>query len=138
MQSQKNIGEAGVILRLDSGAGLLAGLLVLVLHRWLAGLYGLLPALLVFMGIVNLAYGSYSGWLARRWRRGQTLSPALIGLLVAGNAAWAAVCLTLVALEGASLTMFGRAHLIGEAVFVGALAFVEWRRVLPAVVARQQ
>jgi hypothetical protein len=75
------------------------------------------------MGVANLAYGTYSGALARRARRPY----ALLVLLVVANATWAVLCgVAAVALAGTA-SAFGLAHLVGEGVFVGALAALEWR-----------
>lgn len=46
--------------RLDGIAGLTAGLFVLSLSHWLANLYALPIQLLIFNGIANLLYGTYS------------------------------------------------------------------------------
>ncbi|MDF1503634.1 hypothetical protein [Roseisolibacter sp. H3M3-2] len=111
------------ILWFDSGAGLLAGLGMLLLSAPLAGLYALPRPMLVAMGVANLAYGTYSGLLARRARRPY----ALVVLLVAANAAWAAFCLLAAARLAGTASAFGLAHLVGEGALVGALAAVEWR-----------
>jgi hypothetical protein len=112
------------LLWVDCGAALLAGLAVLSLSGWLARLYTLPRGLLVAMGVANLAYGAFSFSLARRSRR----PPPLIVLLVVANATWAALCgIAAVRLAGVA-SAFGLAHLIGEGLFVGGLAGLEWRR----------
>jgi hypothetical protein len=111
------------LLWIDSGAALLAGVVVLALSGWLSELYALPRPLLLVMGAVNLAYGTYSGSLARRARRPYRL----IVLLVAANATWAVLCgLAAVSLADTA-SMFGLAHLVGEGLFVGGLAALEWR-----------
>lgn len=111
------------LLWIDSGAGLIAGTLMLSLSGWLAELYALPRALLVAMGVANLAYGSYSLSLARRAVR----PPALIALLIAANGAWALLCFLAAARFAGVASPFGMAQLVGEGVFVGGLAALEWR-----------
>lgn len=119
------------ILRFDSLAGLLVGILVLVLKDELAGLYGLQPTVVFWTGIANLAYGSYSGTLVLRERWGHLPSRQAIGLLVAGNLAWTVVCGLLIAYFWQDASAIGIAVLAFEGLFVGALALVERRFVLP-------
>lgn len=111
------------LLWIDSSAGLLAGATVLALSGWLSDLYALPRTLLVTMGIANLAYGTYSGTLARRARRPYAM---LVALIVA-NAAWAVLCALAAVRFRATASVFGLTHLIGESVFVGGLAALEWR-----------
>ena len=113
-----------LLLWVDSGAGLLAGVTVLSLSGWLSELYALPRPLLVGMGAANVAYGAYSGSLARRAHR----PLALLTVLVVANATWAGLCaLAAVRLAGTA-SAFGLAHLIGEGLFVGGLAALEWRQ----------
>ena len=111
------------LLWIDSGAGLLAGAVVLALSPWLGELYALPRQLLTAMGVANLAYGTYSGALARRARRPYIM----VVLLVAANATWAGLCALLAVRFADTASAFGLAHLIGEGLFVGSLAAVEWR-----------
>jgi hypothetical protein len=111
------------LLWIDCGAAALAGVAMLTLGAWLSGLYGLPRRLLLFMGAVNLLYASYSFTLATRSRRPRSL----IHLLVFANLGWAAVCLVLEVVFARSATVFGIAHFVGEAIFVGGLASLEWK-----------
>lgn len=97
---------------------------MLTLSGWLSRLYVLPPGLLLFFGGVNLLYASYSFSLALRARRPMSL----IKLLVYANAAWSAVCLGLAVRFWEQVSLFGAGHLIGEAIFVGGLAALEWRQ----------
>jgi hypothetical protein len=72
---------------------------------------------------MNLVYGSYSFSLAVR----RTRPLALLTLLVAANLVWVLVCTALAVNFRDVATPFGFAHLLGEAVFVGGLARLEWR-----------
>ena len=111
------------LLWIDCGAALLAGLAVLSLSAWLGRIYALPRGLLVAMGVANLAYSAFSFSLARRARRPRSL----IVVLVVANASWAALCgIAAVRLAGVA-SAFGLAHLIGEGLFVGGLAALEWR-----------
>lgn len=97
------------LLRVDSGGGLAAGVLVLLFHRELRAIEALPEALLLFTGAANVGYGLYSGSLLR-------------GVPAAG--AWG----------GAS--GWGTAHPAGEGVYVGLLAWVEYRSFWHAPVLR--
>jgi hypothetical protein len=110
------------LLWIDCAAGALAGAAVLALGPWLSRLYALPRELLLFVGAANLLYASYSFSLARRAERPMFL----VKLLVYANAAWVPVCLGLAASFRGRATVFGLAHLIGEALFVGGLAALEW------------
>ena len=112
------------LLWVDCVAAGLAGAVVLSLAGWLSPLHGLPRGLLLFTGAVNVAYGAYSFSLAVRANRPRWS----IHVLVVANLTWAAVCLGLAAAFSASATWFGLGHLVGEALFVGGLATLEWRR----------
>ena len=112
------------LLWIDSGAALLAGVAVLALATRLSELYALPRALLLGMGAANLTYGLFSGSLARRARR----PPRLLVALVVANAAWAGLCGAAALGLADRATAFGLAHLVGEGLFVGGLAALEWRQ----------
>ena len=99
------------------------GAAVLSLSGFLSRLYGLPRALLLFTGFANVFYASYSFTLAVRSIRPRSL---IIALALA-NSLWAVVCTCLALLVAASATAFGLVHLLGEALFVGGLAALEWR-----------
>jgi len=92
--------RARSLLWLDGGAGCVVGLLVVTLREWLAAIYSFPLDLVLFFGLSNLAYSSYSttlAVLASTWR-----SASVLGLAS-------------VALEG---------------IFVGSLAYAEYRFLL--------
>lgn len=97
---------------------------MLSLAHWLSGWYALPVELLRFNGFVNLAYGTYSFSLALRRRR----PPWMIMLLAFANAAWLFVCLAMAVHFSATASGFGLATLVGEGLFVGGLAWLEWTR----------
>jgi hypothetical protein len=53
------------LLRVDSGGGLAAGVLVLLFRRELSAIEALPAALLLLTGAANVGYGLYSGSLLR-------------------------------------------------------------------------
>lgn len=111
------------LLWIDCTAAALAGVTVLILSGWLSSLYALPRGLLRVMGTVSILYAAYSFTLAIL-----SLRPiSSINLLVLANLAWALMCLGLAVVFAGSATVFGIGHLVGEAVFVGGLAGLEWR-----------
>ncbi len=110
------------LLWVDCTAGALAGVAVITLSGWLSQLHALPRGLLLFTGAVNLVYASYSFSLVVRTERPKYL----IYLLVFANLTWAVICLSLAVIFLESVTLFGIGHLVGEAVFVGGLATLEW------------
>lgn len=115
------------LLTFDSLGGLIAGVGVIALHQPLSAWENLPPALLLSTGAANIAYGLYSGRLALLARRGQPVAPVLLRILVAANAFWALVCTLLTVAFWPRLTVWGMAHLVGEGIYVGTLAWVESR-----------
>ncbi len=110
------------LLWIDCLAGGIVGLFVLTFSGWLSELYGLPRQVLLFTGVANLVYASFSFSLAVR--RERPLS--LLYLLIVANAAWVPVCFGLAVTFLSSATAFGVIHLAGEGVFVGGLAALEW------------
>lgn len=111
------------LLWVDCIGALAAGGLVLPLSGWLSGLYGFPLSFVVFLAIVNLAYGSFSLSLAIRPQR----PLALVSLLAAANAAWGFLFCFGAAIGWASAASpWGLAHLIGEGIYVGGLGLLEW------------
>jgi hypothetical protein len=111
------------LLWVDCTGAALVGVTVISLSGWLSRLEGLPQEVLLFTGAVNLLYASYSFSLAVRAERPMRL----IKLLVFANLAWVPVCLGLVVAFSSTATPFAYAHLVGEAVYVGGLAVLEWR-----------
>ncbi|HYW32468.1 MAG TPA: hypothetical protein VE869_13245 [Gemmatimonas sp.] len=99
------------------GAGMLA------MGGWLSARFGLPRELLWVMGVANMGYGLYSGWLFTRHAR----PPRAIVALVCANATWAIVCILVVFHYAPIASVFGVAHLAGEGLIVGGLAVLEWR-----------
>jgi len=110
------------LLWVDCSAGAIVGVTVLLLHGWLSKWYGLPQNLVLFMGVANLAYASYSFSLALRKKR----PLALIRLLVIANLAWALLLLIWVVVFNGTASPLGLAYLVMEALFVGGLGILEW------------
>lgn len=106
----------------DCTAGAVVGVVVLALSGWLSDLHDLPRSVLVFTGVMNLAYASYSFSLARRQMRPRVL----VQILAIANMAWAPVCIILSVMHWESASVFGHLHLLGEAAFVGGLGAYEW------------
>lgn len=111
------------LLWIDSAAAATGGFFVLLLATLLSELYRLPYGLLLFIGMVNLLYAGYAGSLAIRRKRPR----ALLYVLIIGNTLWMAVCLALALRFAGHAAPLALAHLIGETLFVGALAACEWR-----------
>lgn len=86
----------------------------------LTGLPGWLP---IFMGSANLLYAafSFSIVMAARYR---TMP---VQLLVLANATWSVTCIFMACIFFSTATMLGLSYLLAEAVFVGCLAYLEWK-----------
>lgn len=111
------------LLWIDCCSGLLAGLIVLVASRILANCHSLPVGLIVFTGVANLAYGSFSLSLALRQNRPMTL----IKFLAWANILWAVACIVFMFTWNESISLSGRIHLVGEGIYVGGLGLLEWR-----------
>ena len=117
------------ILWIDCGAACVAGIVMLAAREWIAELHGLSRSLMMFVGVVNLVYGSYSGSLALRASMGRMPSRLAIDVLIAANFAWSIVCAALVGTTWGSST--GAAQFGLEGCFVAVLAICERRYVRP-------
>ncbi len=111
------------LLWVDSLGGLTVGVAMLLLRAWWVRWYHLPEDLLLLMGVMNVLYGLFSLSLAARARRPKSL----LMLLIAANAIWAVACLRWATIHAGEATILGFAHLLGEALFVGGLAALEWR-----------
>lgn len=125
--------RAKPLLVLDGAAGALVGLVVLALHPIFASLYGLAVDRVLVIGAANLGYGCYSGTLALRWHRGRLPSVRSIRMLVIANALWACLCVVLLGLWWSQASWIGLAAIGLEGLFVGGLAAIERRVLLPAI-----
>lgn len=111
------------LLQFDWTGAAVVGVVTLSLHPWLSELGGLPHRVLIAVGLVNLAYAAYSRLL---WIRPVRPMYRVVVLVVA-NLAWSAICVGLLVFCWPLITPPGVLHLGGEAVWVGALALLEWR-----------
>ena len=111
------------LLWVDGLGALIVGLLLLLMSGGLSIVCQLPQNLLVFMGIINMIYGSYSTHLAMLSNRPKIR----ILLWVGANLTWALVCFGLLAIFNKTITIYGFAYLLGEGLYVGGLAYLEWR-----------
>jgi hypothetical protein len=98
------------------------GALQLAFAGALARLTGLPAPLLLATGVFLLAYAAAAAWMARRDQPPRRL----IGLVVAGNFAWAVGCIALLAVGGAAITPLGWAWVLAQALTVVVLAELQW------------
>jgi hypothetical protein len=111
------------LLRIDCTAGFIVGILVLSLHRWLSGFYQLPVSFVVFLGIVNITYGTFSLSLTVQKNRPKRL----VWLLIRANMTWGVLCIVWAILFRNTASVWGLGTLLFEAVFVGGLGWIEWR-----------
>ncbi len=98
------------------------GALQLVLLNGMARLTGLPVPLLLATGTFLLAYAAAAAWMASR-----ALPPRrLIGLVIAGNFAWAVGCVALLATAGSAIAAPGWAWVLAQALTVVVLAELQW------------
>lgn len=119
---------ARVLLAIDSLGALSVGAVCLLAREPIAALEGHPTAFVAALALANLAYGTYSGVLALRSFQG-LVSRRALDLLIVANVSWTPVCLALTLLT--SGTVLGRAHLVLEGLYVGALGLAERRFVRP-------
>lgn len=115
-----------VLIRIDAAAGLTAGVVMLSLRPLLADLFALPAGLLLFIGLVNVAYGCASLRLALRSDGDRV---PYLRAMAGANMAWAVVCAALAVRFAGEASVLGMGQLIGEGVLVGGLGVLEWRAV---------
>lgn len=113
------------ILWIDGGAALLAGVIILLFSSRLSVFFNLPENLLNTQAIITLVYALYSISLARR----KTHPKRLVYLLAIANFAYALFVTGLVLYFFRTATIYGLIYLIAEALFIGILAFLEWKRI---------
>jgi len=109
------------LLWFDCAAAAIGGTAMLALAGLLAPLFGLSRVVVVFIGLVNLAYGAFSFSLARQ------PSPALgrVRALVTANFLWVGVCVVMAIYFAGPGSWLGASYMLAEGFFVGLLATVE-------------
>jgi hypothetical protein len=112
---------------IDGFAGLVAGLLVITLLDFLTRLYSIPRQTLIFIAAANLGYPVLGFSLGFLRERATSVRRGLLAVLIVANLGWALTCIVLALRFGRGASVFGLAHLIGEAILVAALATLEWR-----------
>ena len=109
------------LLWFDCAAAAIGGTAMLALAGLLAPLFGLSRVVVVFVGLVNLAYGAFSFSLARQ------PSPARgrVRALVTANLLWVGVCVVMAIYFAGPGSWLGASYMLAEGFFVGLLATVE-------------
>lgn len=111
------------LLWIDCLGGLLVGALVLSFHQWLSKVENLPVAVVLFMGIANLAYGAFSLYVTTRTPR----PIGLVGLLATANRLWLLVCLAIAAVWFEQISAIGIGLVLAEGLYVATLGQAEWR-----------
>lgn len=114
------------LLAFDAVSCLAMGVVLAAASGPLAGLTGLPSGLLLAAGLLLLPVAALMAFAAYR------PSPALVVLIVAGNAGWVAASLGLFAFVAPNA--LGTAFVLGQAAFVAGLTLLEWnasRRAAP-------
>ena len=110
------------VLALDSASCALLGLLLAFDSAALAPLFGLGERLLFGAGLLLLPLAAFIGWLASR----AAPPRLLVWLVIAGNVAWTAESLLLIAMESGRITPLGTAFVAGQAAAVLVVALLEY------------
>ncbi len=113
------------LLWIDGIAALTSGCIVLLFTTTLSIFFNLPYQVLQIMAFISLGYAGYSLSLAQR----KVKPTSLVKLLVFANCAWAVVCLSVMLFYRSTATVYGTIYLLLEALFVGILAFLEWRQI---------
>lgn len=107
------------VLAFDAATSVLMGLLLTMWPMPLSALLGLPAALLLGAGLLLFPCAALMLLASARPH------PLLVGLVVFGNVAWAVASVLVVALMGP--VVLGAVFVLGQAVVVAVLAWVEWR-----------
>ena len=120
------------VLAFDSLGGLVAGFVTVLAAPLLTVWYAWPEGLALLVGGVNVGYGCYSGSLALFFRRRARLARWAVLLLIVANGAWALHCFVRVWSLHGSASHLGLGHFLLEGLWVGGLACLEARILLPA------
>ncbi|EIE00776.1 hypothetical protein [Leptospira licerasiae] len=127
--------QARFFLTLDSSGALIVGLFVLLFSSFLANLTGWTESFTHMEGFANLIYGSYSGTLLLRLKKGN-LQRVFVFILIIANSFWGLQCFAQAWRLKEDATSIGTAILLLEGVYLVALSYFEARFVLPQCVSR--
>jgi uncharacterized protein YjeT (DUF2065 family) len=88
----------------------------------LASLLNLPEALLRETGLFLIAYTALVGWLGTR----QTMPKLLVGIVIAGNAAWTLASIGLFFSGAVNPNLLGEAFIVAQTIVVGSLAELQY------------
>ncbi|MBM9576501.1 hypothetical protein JWG45_04965 [Leptospira sp. 201903070] len=125
MKTQKKIALA------DSVSAFIAGAFTLIFSSFLCEWYRWPLHLILFIGMVNMLYGFYSGFISFRFITGNLVAKEIIILLIIANSLWGGYCLTQIFYLQSSSSILGLLHLGFEAIYVLGLAYWEAKILLP-------
>ncbi len=107
------------VLAFDASTGIIMGLLLSLMPMPLSAWLGLPAALLLAAGLLLFPSAALMLLAAARPHL------LLVGLVVFGNVAWVAASALVLVMMGP--TVLGAVFVVGQAVVVGVLAWVEWQ-----------
>jgi hypothetical protein len=110
------------VLRVDALSCIACGLLQVGFAESMAALLSLPLPLVIYSGEFLLAYGALVAWLSTR----KPVPRPLVGLLIAGNLAWAIGCMVLIFGGGHAPSALGMAYLAAQALTVLVLAELQY------------
>ena len=119
----RHLSNSASLLHLDGIAGLTVGIALFALNDWISQLYAIPLATVLFLATANMCYGIYALFLAFSVAR----TPASITLLAYANCTWVLVCGFIFLHYLSSASVIGLGFIFCEAVFVGLLAFYEYK-----------
>ncbi len=108
------------VLAVDAATCVAAGLLMAGGSVVLAPVLGLPSPLLLWAGVVLFPIAGLMAWLSRQTR----VAPAMVWLIVLGNAAWVAGCV--LAAVTFKPTLLGEVFVLGQAAAVAVLTVLEF------------
>lgn len=112
------------VIKIDAIAGAVAGTAMLLGQRFLAPFLGLSTNWLTALAIIAFIYASYAGLLTIT----KVYRPVFVRALLIANTIYSLFGMVLLATISATLTRSGIAYLLLESLFVGTLAWLEYRR----------
>jgi hypothetical protein len=107
---------------LDAVVSGLMALLLALDAEVLAPLFDLPEALLYESGLFLIAYAALVGWLATR----QTMSKALVAIVIAGNAAWTIASIALLLSGAVTPNLLGEVFVAIQAIATGVFAELQY------------
>lgn len=110
------------VLWVDAASGAGTAVLHIALADTLAPLLGLPAPLLLWSGVVLVAFVLSIAWIASR----RTIPAGSVWALIAANTAWVLGCVALLASNAVAPTTLGTASLVVQIVVVGVMVELEW------------